>query len=160
MLDHVLVSANLYPRVRAFQYAHANAYMPEALRGEVARPERLSDHEMPVVFLRFRASEAPVAPVAVSPGTPVPAPPALIQDTTPTLVWSESLRAVSYNVVLVNGAGKTVFARNVPASACSRGFCEVTTGVLKLGTYKLKVRARNGLGASLFSGVRRFKIVP
>lgn len=47
-LDHILISSNLQPRWSALHYARNNADFPESFRNDPTRPERLSDHDMPV----------------------------------------------------------------------------------------------------------------
>jgi endonuclease/exonuclease/phosphatase family metal-dependent hydrolase len=56
-LDHILVNAPLQLRLSRFHHARANADFPESLRNDPTRPERLSDHDMPVAFFAF--PEAP-----------------------------------------------------------------------------------------------------
>ncbi len=49
-------------RVSRFQYARNNADFPESLRGDDTRPERISDHDMPVAYFVFFG--APVVTLA------------------------------------------------------------------------------------------------
>ena len=53
VLDHVLVNGPARARVSRFQYARNNADFPESLRGDDTRPERFSDHDMPVAYFLF-----------------------------------------------------------------------------------------------------------
>lgn len=53
VLDHVLVSDSLKDMVSRFHYARANADFPEILRNLSDRPERFSDHDMPVAYFMF-----------------------------------------------------------------------------------------------------------
>jgi predicted extracellular nuclease len=53
VLDHVLVNGPARARVSRFMYARSNADFPESLRGDDTRPERLSDHDMPVAYFVF-----------------------------------------------------------------------------------------------------------
>ena len=62
VLDHVLVNERARARVSRFQYARNNADFPESLRGDDTRPERLSDHDMPVAYFVFFG--APVVTLA------------------------------------------------------------------------------------------------
>ncbi len=62
VLDHVLVNGRARARVSRFQYARSNADFPESLRGDDTRPERLSDHDMPVAYFVFFG--APVVTLA------------------------------------------------------------------------------------------------
>jgi len=50
VLDHVLVTQNLLPFLRGLEFARGNADSPESLRNDAARPERISDHDAPVVY--------------------------------------------------------------------------------------------------------------
>ena len=59
VLDHVLVTQSLSAKVRGFEYARNDADFPESLRNVATRPERISDHDMPVAF--FRHPRADVA---------------------------------------------------------------------------------------------------
>jgi hypothetical protein len=51
VLDHALANPALRPWVSGFAYARSNADFPESLRGDAARPERLSDHDASIVYL-------------------------------------------------------------------------------------------------------------
>lgn len=53
-LDHVLVSPGLLDAVAAFGHVRGNADAPESWRSDVARPERISDHDPALVYLRLR----------------------------------------------------------------------------------------------------------
>ena len=54
-IDHILVNSLMYPRVRQFAYARNNADFPEGptYRNDTTRPERVSDHDMPIVYLKL-----------------------------------------------------------------------------------------------------------
>ncbi len=52
-IDHILVTSNLFPLVRRVEIAHFNADFPETLRSVAARPERISDHDVPVAYFSF-----------------------------------------------------------------------------------------------------------
>ena len=52
-LDHVLVNASLMKRFSRFHYARNDADFPESFRNDPDRPERLSDHDMPVAYFAF-----------------------------------------------------------------------------------------------------------
>ena len=52
-LDHVLVNAALMKRYSRFHYARNDADFPEVYRNDPDRPERLSDHDMPVAYFAF-----------------------------------------------------------------------------------------------------------
>jgi hypothetical protein len=68
-LDHILITGNLLSRFDSLSYARSNADFPESYRSDAARPERLSDHDMPVAYFSF-----PKADLAItkSPSTSSP----------------------------------------------------------------------------------------
>jgi hypothetical protein len=47
-IDHLLVTSNLLGRVSSFQIAKSNADFPEIYRNDPTRPERASDHDIPL----------------------------------------------------------------------------------------------------------------
>ncbi|MCA1826283.1 MAG: PxKF domain-containing protein [Myxococcales bacterium] len=59
VLDHIIVSQSL--AVNEFTYARNDADFPESLRGDRTRPERISDHDMPVAY--FPIARDTIAPV-------------------------------------------------------------------------------------------------
>jgi hypothetical protein len=54
-IDHVLLNSKANPRFRQIVYARNDADFPEGApyRNDAARPERVSDHDMPVVYLQL-----------------------------------------------------------------------------------------------------------
>lgn len=52
-LDHILITPNLGQRMSHFHFARNNADFPESLRNDSKRPERISDHDMPVAYFTF-----------------------------------------------------------------------------------------------------------
>ncbi|HEV2444681.1 MAG TPA: hypothetical protein VGS58_02110, partial [Candidatus Sulfopaludibacter sp.] len=54
-IDHILVNSRMNPRVRQFAYARNNADFPEGptYRNNFNRPERVSDHDMPIAYLKL-----------------------------------------------------------------------------------------------------------
>jgi uncharacterized repeat protein (TIGR01451 family) len=54
-LDHILVTRNLFPRMSQFHIAHSNADYPESYGNDPSRPERVSDHDIPVAYFTFPA---------------------------------------------------------------------------------------------------------
>lgn len=65
-LDHVLVTSNLLELVRAFAFARNDADFPESYRGVATRPERVSDHDMPVATFQFPSADLSVTVSASS----------------------------------------------------------------------------------------------
>jgi hypothetical protein len=63
VLDHIIVSQSL--TVNEFTYARNDADFPESLRADATRPERTSDHDMPVAYFAVPRDTVPPA-VAVT----------------------------------------------------------------------------------------------
>lgn len=82
LLDHALASAATLPLVRGVAFARLGADFPEVVRGDAARPERLTDHDGLVVRLGL------AVPKGRSPVVPVPdgAPAAPFRSRTPEIV--------------------------------------------------------------------------
>src|SRR5207237_1653934 len=57
-LDHVLVNEPARRRFTRMAYARLDADFPESFRGDITRPERLSDHDAAIAYFSF--PEAPV----------------------------------------------------------------------------------------------------
>jgi predicted extracellular nuclease len=56
ILDHVMVTSNLLPRVAQFAYARFDADYPDSFRNDPNRPERISDHDAPVTYISLSAA--------------------------------------------------------------------------------------------------------
>ena len=65
VLDHILVNDPILPRVTRIHYARNNADYPESMRGDSTRPERISDHDMPVAYFSLDAI-APVTSASIA----------------------------------------------------------------------------------------------
>ncbi len=52
-LDHELITANLLTRFAHINYARNDADFPESLRNDPNRPERITDHDLPVAYFTF-----------------------------------------------------------------------------------------------------------
>jgi len=65
-LDHVLVTPDL--RINRIEYGRMNADFPESDRGDVTRPERLSDHDPIVAFFNLPDVDT-TAPLLTLPGS-------------------------------------------------------------------------------------------
>ncbi len=65
-LDHVLVTANLLPRVVGLAYARSDADFPEVLRNDPDRPERVSDHDASVAYFTMPSADIGIG-VSASP---------------------------------------------------------------------------------------------
>jgi hypothetical protein len=55
VLDHILVNHAVLASVRNIYYARNDADYPESMRGDPSRPERVSDHDMPVAYFTLDA---------------------------------------------------------------------------------------------------------
>jgi hypothetical protein len=53
VLDHILITPNLFERFRSMSYGRNGADFPESYRGDASRPERVSDHDMPVAYFGY-----------------------------------------------------------------------------------------------------------
>ncbi|MCJ7673005.1 MAG: hypothetical protein MUP67_13310 [Acidimicrobiia bacterium] len=54
-LDHILVTRNLLPHVNGLHHARDNADFPESYFNDPTRPERFSDHDIPVAYIQIPA---------------------------------------------------------------------------------------------------------
>ncbi len=54
-IDHILVNPNLLSRLSRFAIARNDADFPEIYRNDPNRPERISDHDMPVAYFTLAA---------------------------------------------------------------------------------------------------------
>ena len=61
VLDHILVNQNVAAKVSGFYIARMNADFPEVYRNDPNRPERISDHDVPVAYVLFTDKTAPTA---------------------------------------------------------------------------------------------------
>ena len=93
VLDHELVNAALLPFVARVFFARSNADFPESTRNDPNRPERISDHDMAVAYLRFSAPATAVvtgdATICFGTGTTIQA---ALTGTPPwNLIWSDGV---------------------------------------------------------------------
>ena len=61
VIDTLLITQSLSAKLRGFQYARNDADFPETLRNVATRPERTSDHDMPVAFFRYPQADVALA---------------------------------------------------------------------------------------------------
>jgi predicted extracellular nuclease len=78
-LDHILVTRDLLARVTGYAYARDNADFPESYRNDPTRPERYSDHDVPVVYVQL--------PTAISGAS-----------ASPSVLWPPNRRMVQVTV--------------------------------------------------------------
>ena len=67
-LDHILVNVPMQSRLARFQYARCNADFPESYRSSFNRPERVSDHDIPIAFIDMFLSPLLTEVRQLSPG--------------------------------------------------------------------------------------------
>ncbi|HEY2359741.1 MAG TPA: PxKF domain-containing protein [Candidatus Angelobacter sp.] len=60
VLDHVVVSPTLLSKLSRFAIARNDADFPEVFRNDPNRPERISDHDMPVAYFTLPEATPPV----------------------------------------------------------------------------------------------------
>jgi len=60
-LDHVLITTGLMARPVELEVAHVDSDFPDILHGDPTRPERLSDHDVPVAYFTFPPPQADLA---------------------------------------------------------------------------------------------------
>jgi predicted extracellular nuclease len=60
VLDHIVVNPALLSKLSRFAYARNDADFPEVFRNDPNRPERISDHDMPVAYFTLPEATPPV----------------------------------------------------------------------------------------------------
>ena len=60
VLDHIVVNPSLLSKLSRFAYARNDADFPEVFRNDPNRPERISDHDMPVAYFTLPEATPPV----------------------------------------------------------------------------------------------------
>jgi predicted extracellular nuclease len=68
-LDHVLASPSVQPRLSDYQVAHLNAEYPPSLKNDETSAARYSDHDHPVLYLKFPAASSVNVSVSSSAAT-------------------------------------------------------------------------------------------
>ncbi len=148
-LDHELVNAALLPHVSRASFARSNADFPESYRNDPNRPERLSDHDVAVAYVRIPAppqadlAVTAAAPPSASPGAqvaftltvqnlgPSDATNVVVTDTLPAAVSLDSCTADAGGVCGGAGLVRTV---TFPALAGGASATIVLTGTVLCGT--------------------------
>lgn len=72
VLDHILINRKLGERLVKFGYARLNADFPVAWSIDDTRPERLSDHDVPVAFFNLDPKRAAASASPTPSATPTP----------------------------------------------------------------------------------------
>jgi predicted extracellular nuclease len=67
-LDQILVNQSLMAKFNRVDVAHNNADFPESYRNDPNRPERISDHDMPIAYFLLPAQSAPPVSSAIVSG--------------------------------------------------------------------------------------------
>ncbi|MFN0085793.1 MAG: endonuclease/exonuclease/phosphatase family protein [Blastocatellia bacterium] len=65
-LDHILISSTLTRHLSRLEVARCNADFPDVLRGNGGRPERISDHDIPVGYFNLTPVPAPLTSVSAA----------------------------------------------------------------------------------------------
>ena len=65
VLDHELMTQNFLPRFDGIHYARNDADFPESFRNDSDRPERISDHDLPVTYFSFPPQITALSPANV-----------------------------------------------------------------------------------------------
>ena len=99
-LDHLLITGNLLSRFTALTYARNGADFPETYRNDPDRPERISDHDMPVAYFTFPAADLSVAKSAA---------------VSPVLTGSLLSYTITVENTLTDAANSVVISDQVPA---------------------------------------------
>ena len=124
-LDHIIVNSLALKRFTRAGYARSNADFPESLRGDGARPERVSDHDAAIAYFAF-----PAAPIV-------------------TLVGGSQLDVEAYTSFTDPGA--TAHDDEGPLAVTTSGAVDLNTP----GDYTLTYSASNGyLTTTITRGVR------
>lgn len=76
-IDHILVNKPTFERILKFGYARVDADFPEVWANDPNRPERVSDHDAPIIFLSLDPPAPKVPPMksgSEAPASQTPAP--------------------------------------------------------------------------------------
>ena len=76
VLDHIVVDQSLLPRINRVHYGRVDADFPVVYYADPSRPERLSDHDPPVAYIRLGDLTATPTPTEAPSPTPTATPPA------------------------------------------------------------------------------------
>jgi predicted extracellular nuclease len=102
-LDHILVTDNLGSQLTGFHFGRLGSDYPETYRNDPARPERLSDHDAPMAYLRGPAADLSIsiadAPDPGSGGAPI------TYTVTVGNLGPDAATAVTVTVTLAGGLG-------------------------------------------------------
>jgi predicted extracellular nuclease len=71
-LDHIIVNRNMLAKVTRMIYARNDADFPEVYRNDSTRPERISDHDMPVAYFNLPRNHTARPPAPRPIGHPRP----------------------------------------------------------------------------------------
>lgn len=121
VLDHILINDALVPFYAGIAVARNNADFPETYRNDPARPERISDHDMPVIYFGlpptgmsfYTVTPCRVADTRGNGFTGPYGPPALAEGSRDFPLAGQcgipvSARAVAYNLTVVVPSGMTI----------------------------------------------------
>jgi predicted extracellular nuclease len=91
VLDHELVNAALLPRISRIVYARNGADFPETYRNDANRPERISDHDMAVAYVRFPAMAVVSGDATICAGASTTIQASLTGASPWSVTWSDSV---------------------------------------------------------------------
>ncbi|MBI4903881.1 MAG: lamin tail domain-containing protein [Acidobacteria bacterium] len=132
-LDHALVSQSLLSRLTRFAYARNDADFPEAFRNDPNRPERLSDHDMPVAYFAMTTAANLTGKVTL---------------TRSALVYNRAARTFTGTITVTNTSGQLITGPlNIVLRSLTVGVTLVNASGTWLGSPFLTVNVGAGLAA-------------
>jgi len=99
-LDHMLVNQPLMTKFSRADVAHNNADFPESFRNDPNRPERMSDHDMPIAYFTLPVQAAPSSTDVTG----------QVSITSTGLIYSRVSRVYTATVTITNTSGSPIDA--------------------------------------------------
>jgi len=153
-LDHMLASEAALPRVTRFAYARFNSDFAEALRNDGSRPERISDHDVPVAYLY--AGQDVTAELEVQ-KTPVNHVPGLELYRTELILKNRRGEDIAGPVhVLLTGLPAGVTLVGASGQLAAGPYVTLAAGMKKSAAIPLKLDFMGPRGAVVTYGVKAF----
>jgi len=130
-LDHVLVTQNLLGRVNRIHYARTNADFPESYRNDATRPERISDHDIPVAYISIASPPSPLSVTKTASAASVVSG----SQITYTITVSNTGPGATPNVLVTDilATGTTLVSVNASQGTCTPSFGGVGPARCQLG---------------------------
>ena len=91
-LDHILVNGNMGSRETRYAVARNDADFPEIVRNDPNRPERISDHDMPVAYFSLTSAEVSSQVSVIASG----------------LIYSRLTRTYNGTITITNNGQQTI----------------------------------------------------